>query len=213
LLTGTGMAFPWPVLRAASLASGNIVEDMRLGVDLAVAGHAPKLCPQGLVRGELPVSKQGSLAQRKRWEHGHLQTMLTQVPRLLAAAIGQRRPSLFGLALELGVPPLSLLFLLWGVVLVGAVSLGLLEGSLLPAIVLVGGGVGTLLAIFAAWFKFGRQHLPLTALLAAPLYVLWKVPIYLAFVFHRQLDWIRGERTTIQPPPGPIDNPSPTQTN
>src|SRR5688572_3435370 len=38
LLTGTGMAFPWQIIRDAPLASGNIVEDMQLGLDLAVAG-------------------------------------------------------------------------------------------------------------------------------------------------------------------------------
>jgi cellulose synthase/poly-beta-1,6-N-acetylglucosamine synthase-like glycosyltransferase len=194
LLTGTGMAFPWPLLRDASLASGNIVEDMRLGVDLAVAGYAPRLCPQGLVSGELPSSKKGAVAQRRRWEHGHIQTMLTQVPRLLGAAIRRGQPSLFGLALELSVPPLSLLLLLWAVVLAGAVGLWLCDGSALPALVLAAGGVGTLLAIFAAWFKFGRESLPLSALLAAPFYVLWKIPIYLTFFFHRQRAWIRAER-------------------
>src|SRR5205085_11222499 len=41
LLTGSGMAVPWAILRNAPLASGNIVEDMRLGIDLALAGHPP----------------------------------------------------------------------------------------------------------------------------------------------------------------------------
>jgi cellulose synthase/poly-beta-1,6-N-acetylglucosamine synthase-like glycosyltransferase len=195
LLTGTGMAFPWPLLQGASLASGNIVEDMRLGVDLAVAGHGPKLCAQGRVRGELPTSKQGSVAQRKRWEHGHLQTLVTQMPRLLGAAVRRRKPGLLGLALELSVPPLSLVFLLWAVVLAGALGLWLLGGTVWPALVLAAGGLGTLLAIFAAWVKFGRQSLPLTSLLAAPFYVLWKVPIYLTFIFHRQRTWNRTERS------------------
>jgi glycosyltransferase involved in cell wall biosynthesis len=44
LLTGTGMAMPWAVVRDAPLASGNIVEDMQLGLDLAVAGHSSRRC-------------------------------------------------------------------------------------------------------------------------------------------------------------------------
>ena len=39
-LMGTGMAFPWGLLRDAPLASGHLVEDMQLGIDLAMAGAA-----------------------------------------------------------------------------------------------------------------------------------------------------------------------------
>jgi cellulose synthase/poly-beta-1,6-N-acetylglucosamine synthase-like glycosyltransferase len=194
LLTGSGMAFPWQVLREARLASGNIVEDMQLGLDLAAAGHPPRFCPEARVSGELPASDRVAAGQRRRWEHGHLQTLLNQVPRLLAAAVRRGRPGLLGLALELSVPPLSLLFLLWAVALTGAVAFWqFAEGSPLPAAVAACGGLAVLLAIFAAWAKFGRDRLPLTALLAAPFYVLWKVPIYATFLFRRQKKWNRTE--------------------
>jgi cellulose synthase/poly-beta-1,6-N-acetylglucosamine synthase-like glycosyltransferase len=186
LLTGTGMAFPWPVLRDAGLASGNIVEDMQLGVDLAVAGHPPKLCPGALVSGELPSGGRVALGQRRRWEHGHLMTMLTQVPRLVRAAVARRQFRLLGLALELSVPPLALLFLLWGAVLAVSAGWWLLGGSAWPVVLLVLGVLAVGLAIFAAWFKFGRERLPFTALLSVPFYVLWKVPIYASFLFRRQ---------------------------
>src|SRR5262249_7121868 len=129
LLTGTGMAFPWPALRDAHLASGNIVEDMKLGVDLALAGHPAKLCPLARVSGELPSGRDAAVTQRTRWEHGHLQTLLTQAPRLVLASLRQWRPSLLGLALELSVPPLSLLLLLWAVAVAGALGWWALGGS------------------------------------------------------------------------------------
>ena len=44
-LMGTGMAFPWAVIRSANLASGLAVEDLKLGLDLARAGHPPLFCP------------------------------------------------------------------------------------------------------------------------------------------------------------------------
>src|SRR5262249_44966332 len=140
LLTGTGMAFPWQTLRDVKLASGNIVEDMQMGLDLAAAGHPPRLCSDARVSGDLPGSEQAAVGQRKRWEHGHLQTLFTQVPRLTAAAVRRGKPSLFGLALELSVPPLSLLFLLWAVVLAAAIGLWELGGSPWPGVVLAGGG-------------------------------------------------------------------------
>src|SRR5436305_1895550 len=54
LLTGSGMAFPWAVIRSAPLAGGDIVEDMRLGVELALAGTPPLFCPEAEVAGEFP---------------------------------------------------------------------------------------------------------------------------------------------------------------
>jgi cellulose synthase/poly-beta-1,6-N-acetylglucosamine synthase-like glycosyltransferase len=214
LLTGTGMAFPWPALRDADLASGNIVEDMKLGVDLALAGHPPTFCPGALVRGELPSGARAAAAQRTRWEHGHLQTLLTQVPRLVGAAFRRGRPGLLGLALELSVPPLSMLFLLWAAA--GAVAGGwwAFGGPALPALLLAGGGLAVLLAILAAWLRFGREVLPPAGLLAAPVYVLGKVPIYLAFVFRRQRAWVRTERDRPAPtatPPGPGAAPGSTK--
>jgi hypothetical protein len=39
-LMGTGMAFSWDMLRDAPLANASIVEDMKLGIDLAKPRHA-----------------------------------------------------------------------------------------------------------------------------------------------------------------------------
>jgi cellulose synthase/poly-beta-1,6-N-acetylglucosamine synthase-like glycosyltransferase len=203
LLTGTGIAFPWPLLQRANLASGNIVEDMQLGIDLAVSGQPPRLCGRALVLGELPAGRRAAVTQRTRWEHGHMRTLLSQVPRLLWAAIRQRRFDLMGLALELSVPPLSMLGLLWACAFLGSLWLWWYKGPWLPATLLGAGGLSALLAILGAWIRFGRERLPLASLLAAPFYVMWKVPIYLAFVFRPQRAWIRTERNLIPPQDSP----------
>ncbi len=211
LLTGSGMAFPWQVIRDAPLASGNIVEDMALGLDLAVAGHPPRLCPQAEVTSELPSSKEAAAKQRRRWEHGHLRTMLTQVPRLFVAGIVRCRPRLLGLALELSVPPLSLLFLVWAMVLAAAGAAWHWYDISLPFLVLACGGLAVLLAIFAAWARFGRERLPLTALLAAPFYVLWKIPIYLKFVGSPETNWVRTGRKGEAPAEPAPSEPAPAR--
>ena len=77
----------------------------RLAINLAIAGHPPLYCPTAKVTGILPQEQQAVKTQRTRWEHGHLQTLITQVPRLLKAAIIQRRFDLLVLAFDLGVPP------------------------------------------------------------------------------------------------------------
>ncbi|MEG4629475.1 hypothetical protein QUB56_07595 [Microcoleus sp. AR_TQ3_B6] len=45
LLTGTGLAFPWLIIRSVSLASRNIFKDMQMSLDLAIAGHPTVFCP------------------------------------------------------------------------------------------------------------------------------------------------------------------------
>ena len=108
-LVGTGMAFPWSAIRAVNLANGDIVEDMKLGLDLNIAGYPPLFCPTAAVTGCLPQQTQAAKTQRTRWEHGHLQTLLTYVPKLIEASVKQTRIDLLASALDLCVPPLSLL--------------------------------------------------------------------------------------------------------
>jgi len=49
-------------------------------------------------------------------------------------------------------------------------------------------------ATLLAWGRHGRAVLTLSDLLSVPGYVLWKIPLYLRFVFNRQIEWIRTER-------------------
>jgi cellulose synthase/poly-beta-1,6-N-acetylglucosamine synthase-like glycosyltransferase len=198
MLTGAGMAFPYPVLRRAPLASGNIVEDMRLGVDLAVAGNPPLFEPTARIGGELATEASAAKTQRTRWEHGHLRT-IAQAPRLFAAAVRLRQPRLAGLALELMVPPLSVLGLLWLLALTVCGAWWLSGGTAGPFIVLTAAAVLNALSMTLAWVRFGRDVAPLTVLLAAPWYVVSKIPIYLAFLFRPQRAWIRTPRTP-EPP-------------
>jgi hypothetical protein len=69
-----------------------------------------------------------------------------------------------------------------------------------PVQLLVLEGLGLLSSILVAWLRFGRDRLPLQALLAVPLYLLWKIPLYVAFVFRPQTRWIRTERDAIDVP-------------
>lgn len=203
LLDGTGMAFPWSVIRQATLASGNIVEDMQLGVDLAIAGYPTQFNAHTRVTGLLPQQAQAAKSQRTRWEHGHLQTILTQVPKMLRVAVAQRRFDLVALALDLAIPPLSLLVMLWGAVTGVAILAGVGGLSWLPALLLGGEGLLLVAAIGLAWLGRGRAELPLKTLLAVPLYLLWKIPLYLAFIFRPQTEWVRTERD-------PIDGSNPS---
>lgn len=197
LLTGTGMAFPFELIRNAPLASGNIVEDMQLGYDLAVAGTSPLLAPEVRVWGELPDERRVAATQRTRWEHGHMQTLLHNVPRLLKEAIKQRRFELLTLALDLTIPPLALLVLLWGLVSALGVIFGIVSGDWVPIAVSGAAGVLLFVGICVAWAKFGKNIIPAQKLLSVPLYIAWKIPLYFKFLIQRQTAWVRTERKSL----------------
>jgi len=194
LLAGSGMAFPWGILRKAELGSGNIVEDMKLGIDLAVAGHPAGYCPEARFESDDAPSLAAAGQRRTRWEHGHVRTITSQGPRLLAAAFYRCSPRLFALALELAVPPLTLLFLGLFVLLLGAAGWLLLGGSELPLLILTTGASSGVFSILLAWMKFGRRLLSPKILCLLPIYVLWKIPIYLKLIIAPERKWIRTER-------------------
>lgn len=198
LLTGTGMAFPWKAIRSINLASGHITEDMKLGIDLTLAGYEPVFCSQAAVKGYLPSNDRTATKQRTRWEHGHLQTLLTYVPQMLLESLRQKRLRLFLSALDLSVPPLSLLVVIWLGVLGISVVAAVLGVSWIPAIILIIAGWCLFLAIGIAWTKFGRTDIPLHKLLIIPVYVLWKIPIYLKFLIKPQKVWERTNRESIR---------------
>ena len=193
-LMGTGMAFPWSIIGKAPLASGHLVEDMQLGIDLAVAGVPPLFCADACVTSVFPSSDVGAVAQRTRWEHGHLSVIASGAPRLLAGAVTRRRLDLAAMALDLCVPPLASLALATSAICALAALLYLLTGKIAPLLVALAAAVAMGLAIGLAWRSFGRGILSLADLLAAPGYALAKLPIYARVLTRRQQEWIRARR-------------------
>ncbi|MBE9030665.1 glycosyltransferase [filamentous cyanobacterium LEGE 11480] len=198
VLAGSGMAFPWHTLENVNLASGAIVEDMKLGIDLAISSRPVLFYPHATVTSVLPQKTTAVNSQRTRWEHGHLQSIGTYVPKLLVASLRQRRGDLLLLAWDLCIPPLSLMVMLWAMslgVITLAYSFGMAE---LAFNLILMAGVMLLSAILLAWQRIGRTDLPLRDLLRIPFYVLGKVPLYLRFMTDRQEAWERTERDRVE---------------
>ncbi|MEI6299841.1 MAG: glycosyltransferase family 2 protein [Betaproteobacteria bacterium] len=193
-LMGTGMAIPWNALKGVSLASGHIVEDMLLGINLALAGTPPLFCPDAVVSSTFPATEDGATGQRTRWEHGHLGVILVDAPRLLVRAVAGRSLALLAMALDLCVPPIALLALTVTVLLAAASALLLCGGMAAPlalavVLLLMTGG-----AVFIAWAGHGWKVISLASLAFAPVYALGKIPLYARFVAKRQVEWIRSSR-------------------
>ncbi len=194
LLTGSGMAIPWSALQEIKLANGNLAEDMQFGIDLAIAGYPPQFCSEGKVISRLPQKSSAKKSQRTRWEHGYLEIMISQIPRLLKSSWKNRSSDLLFLALDISVPPLSLLVVLWLVVFTFSLLGGLFFNVWLLAELMVILGITLVLSIIGSWRKFASDVIPLKNLLYVPLYLLWKIPLYFKFLVSPQQEWIRTER-------------------
>jgi cellulose synthase/poly-beta-1,6-N-acetylglucosamine synthase-like glycosyltransferase len=193
-LMGTGMAFTWPMLRGAPLANASIVEDMKLGIDLAIAGRPPLFCPRALVTSLFPDSAAATRSQRTRWEHGHLEMIVRELPGLLAAAWRRRDARLLGLALDLCVPPLALLaaLLVAGTVLATLLSWWIADIGPGLAYGLLSGAFGA--AVLLAWWTRGRDLVRPLELLSIPVYIAARLPVYARFVVRRERRWVRTDR-------------------
>ncbi len=195
-LMGTGMAIPWSALRSVALANASIVEDLKLGLDLAVAGYPAVFCPLARVTSVFAASPEGSKTQRTRWEHGHIRTILNTVPGLLRRAIVERNWALFGLTLDLAVPPLSLLVMLMMAIFLVA-SLAAFFGFSSAALYISSATLlGFVFAIFFAWCKCGRSILPGRAILSIAPYMLGKFRLYDRIISGKaEARWIKTDRT------------------
>jgi cellulose synthase/poly-beta-1,6-N-acetylglucosamine synthase-like glycosyltransferase len=194
-LTGTGMAFPWKVARAAPELGANIVEDLAMGIELALLGHEPLLCIEAGARSELPVGRKAAIQQRRRWEHGHIATLFTQGPRLIREGVRRGRLGLIAMGADVIVPPVALLVGLLVFVLGVSGMLAFLGGPTFPVWIAGIAFALVVLGVALGWAGYGRKAVPFRYLCLAPLYVIWKLPLYISFLFgRREQQWRRTER-------------------
>jgi cellulose synthase/poly-beta-1,6-N-acetylglucosamine synthase-like glycosyltransferase len=194
-LMGTGMAFPWELIARANLATGSLAEDLKLGLELAAAGHSPMFCPAAVVTSEFPVTDEGSRTQQRRWEQGHLGLIAAEIPGLLLTAMRHRNVDLMVLALDAAVPPLSLLammvlsFLLLGA---GAWRWGMGSSAFVISLTAC---LGLIVTTAGSWLKVGRNLLaPSSAFTVAGAF-LRKIPFYLRMLIRRDRSgWVRTDR-------------------
>jgi cellulose synthase/poly-beta-1,6-N-acetylglucosamine synthase-like glycosyltransferase len=197
-LAGSGMAFPWEVARVTDLATGHLAEDLKQGLDLAIAGKFPLFCPDAVVTSDVAPGGRPSASQRARWEHGTIAIAMEYLPRLLGRLWEAPSLSLLAMALDISVPPLALLALMLGAYLVLTLGLFLIAGVTAPV------AVSALLcalffaAICLAWRRYGQEIIPLRWLVFAPVYAFLKIPLYGRFFLDRQRVWARGDRQPIR---------------
>ena len=193
-LTGSGMAFPWRTIQAAPLAHGHITEDLQLGLDLAHAGSPAVFCPSVEVKSEFPYSAQGAIAQRTRWERGHIQIIRSAWIWIWRAVVG-RNTALLALALDMAVPPIALLVLVLAAIF-SLSGVGALFGFSSFSLWLSGAALlAVLISTLLVWFRYGREVLPAHTLKRVLPYVVEKTSIYRGLLMScSPPQWTRTDR-------------------
>jgi cellulose synthase/poly-beta-1,6-N-acetylglucosamine synthase-like glycosyltransferase len=194
-LVGTGMAFPLNLLLDRDLGNSRLAEDTALGIALASEGYPPLFESRAIINSHFPTSQAGSEQQRQRWEKGHLDNIVDLVPGALAKALRDKNFALAALAIDMAVPPLSLLVLIMALCeIIGGIAfvLGASPVALaIPSLSILLLVLGTVLS----WTAVGRDVLPPRELLRLPLHVVQKLGFYHRISSGKATSaWIRTER-------------------
>lgn len=193
-LTGSGMAFPWHVIRTVDVANNSLAEDTTLGLELAYAGYPPTFCPEARIDGHVPKEWGTLVQQRRRWEQGYLESIFTNAPKMAWRAATQFKPGLLWAAFDLCIAPLGLLGIIWGILATLGLILALAGGSALPLALSVIGMLSMALGLVLGWLLHCRDKVPAKAIVAIPWFLVRKVGIYASLLFKREKVWLRTER-------------------
>ena len=193
LLTGAGMAFSWPQYRKAAVASGVIVEDLAMGLDLMKAGHPPLFLEDALITSDAATAKD-TVGQRQRWEHGYLSTMFREALPCIAQGLVTMDRALLWTGLHLLVPPLALLVMISSTIALLQALATTLGQSATPFLIITMQLSLLMLLLAVCWLRGGKAYANASALARLPFYMLWKIPIYLRLLTNRQREWNRTPR-------------------
>lgn len=161
---------------------------------MVLAGYPPVFCAQAKIDGAVPKSWDTHVQQRRRWEQGYLDTMLTNGPKLLFKAITNFSPATLWSTFDLCIPPLALLGLFWFVLFCVASVIAGAGGGWFPLSLLSVAAILMGASIVFGWFVHCRKEVGLKSLAAIPWFVIKKITIYASLIFNREKEWLKTER-------------------
>ncbi len=192
-LTGSGMAFPFPLLRDHFTGSASIVEDLALTVQMTRLGVAPIFEPRALVTSTLPASDKGMVVQRARWERGSISMLTSTAWPLLREGLRAGDLRRIALAIDIAIPPLTL-FIAGLLLLSGLLFVPALFGASFPLMLTLMTLVVVISAIGFVWWSDGRSLLPPGELRGLAEFLLQKLQIHGEKGRHSAEQWTRTDR-------------------
>jgi 1,2-diacylglycerol 3-beta-glucosyltransferase len=194
-LQGSGMLFSHAVLTAFPWNAYSAIEDVEYALQLREGGVGVVYTSGARVLQPAPPTLEAADVQQERWVGGKFALVRTQGPRLLRAAIRQRRAALVDAAIELAIPPLALAAA--GLVAGLAVAaLGVATGLTSSLPLVIWGASALLLCAFVV-IGFIAGHVPRAAwraLLTAPMLVVSRVFQLRRVVAYDADSWARTPR-------------------
>jgi len=192
-ITGSGVALPWPLAMRLQLATGDIVEDLRLTIKCAKAGAPPRFVEDAVVTSVFPSTDRGGALQRARWEHGSLRIAALKAVPAIIQGLFARNMALAAIGFDLLIPPLTVFVILIGLSLL----LGGIAAVLGPAaplrISLIAATLFTA-AVLAGWLRFGLRTLTPGQVWRVVPFLLSKARVYGREARGSTKSWTRAER-------------------
>ena len=192
-LMGTGMAFPWATCRLHRSHRQASSRTCSSGSTSPCGRVAAVVLRAARVTACFPAQASASVAQRTRWEHGHLAMIASRGLPMLWSGIVSRKMALVGMALDLCVPPLAALVLS---------LLGLFLASAVLAAIGSSARRSCSHSSSSSWWR--QRSVPRgrrsdaaacrSRSWPAPVYALAKIPILIRLFTARQLRWVRTGR-------------------
>jgi cellulose synthase/poly-beta-1,6-N-acetylglucosamine synthase-like glycosyltransferase len=201
-LKGSGMCFSRTAIERAGWSAAGLAEDIEQHIRILRAGMRVDFAREAVVLGEAPESLASAGSQHRRWEAGRISAARQEAAGLLLEGIRQRSLARVDAAVELLIPPISVL----AAALLLFLPLGLvLQSNPVVAIDLAGiAALALYLTAGVALLKPRPADLAL-GVLAMPRYVIWKVALYARALVRRPTTWERSQRDA-RPgtPPNPL---------
>lgn len=188
-LKGLGMAFRVEVLKNNGWPAKSVVEDQELSLLLEQENIAVHYNPQAIIRSEMETDGVRAEKQRLRWEGGRFGLMRKYVP-LFLCRIFNGQLGLIPPLVELAIPPLSLLVVLTAVLL-GVSIVAFAESTFWVLVIMA----ALCIYVVSAQLQRGLDIKCWGYLMTAPLFVAWKLCIYMKMLFNgKVLSWGRTTR-------------------
>lgn len=193
-LRGNGMCFAAPIIQRFGWDAFTLAEDAEFHLVLVGAGVRVVYAGEATVLADMPTSLRQSQSQNVRWERGRLQLLRTHGLPLLADAVRLPDPMRLDAVAEGFVPPLSVLMGLSCLNFAITAMLRLRAAWRLSVLVLLGQVGYTFVGLRLA----GAGVRAYVALLMAPIYIIWKLWIYVvaAIGMRGKSQWVRTERNS-----------------
>jgi cellulose synthase/poly-beta-1,6-N-acetylglucosamine synthase-like glycosyltransferase len=188
-LRGNGMGFRTSVLEQHGWPAYSMVEDAEFSLKLLLGGTLVHYNPDAVVASEMPTQAAQAERQRMRWEGAWLLMARAFMPSLLFQFLKRPRVCFLDAFIGILIPPFSLL-VLSQVVFMGMAAMVHPAALLLLLVCLA----VDLFYVLSGLIQRRASRTVWMSLFSAPLFVLWKLPLYLKMLRRRRHGWERTKR-------------------